>query len=210
MINLTKVPVNKGERINLTKEDGEKLRMLHVGAGWDVNRYDGSAAFDIDLYGFMLGENGKCLGMDYFIAGGGDVAFTKADGSFFDHDPEGAVHHTGDNITGVGEGDDEAIEVEFAKLNPNVKKIVFVAAIYDAQNRKQTFGMIDNAFFRAVNPDTGTDRHFDLSEDYDAQTAVVGFELYEKNGEWRMKAVGDGYVKDVLQLCTEYGLDASY
>lgn len=210
MINLNKVEMHKGQRINLTKEDGENLRVLHVGAGWDVNRYDGSADFDIDLYAFLLDDKGKCLGTDYFIAGGGERAFQKADGSFYDHDPERAVLHTGDNITGAGEGDDEAIDVELSKLNPRVAKIVFIAAIYDAAARKQKFEMIDNAFFRAVNPDTGTERRFELSEDYGEQTALVGLELYKKNDKWWMQAVGEGYVKDVLELCTEYGLAASY
>ena len=208
-INLTKQEVTIGERINLTKEEGEALVKLYVGTGWDAKRYDGED-FDVDLYAFLLDENGKCLGIDYFIAGGGPRAFVKDNGEFYDHDPERAVLHTGDNVTGIGDGDDESLTIEFAKLNPRVKKIVCIDCIYQARERGQKFGDIDNAFFHATNPDTGKDWNFDLSEDYDKKTAIVGFEIYLHNGQWKMKAVGDGYEKDVLELCTEYGLDAAY
>ena len=209
-INLTKQQVTKGERVNLTKEEGGNLTRLYVGTGWDVKRYDGGEDFDVDLYLFLLDENGKCLGSDYFIAGGGSRAFTKDNGEFYDHDPEKAVFHHGDNTTGIGDGDDEAVDIDLTKLNPKVKKIVCIDAIYMAEERKQKFGMIDNCFFHATNPDTGKDWNFDLSEDYDQQTAIVGFEIYNHNGQWKLNPVGEGYKKDVLQLCTEYGLDAAY
>ena len=209
-INLTKQMVTKGERINLTKEEGENLKKLYLGTGWDVQRYDGKEDFDVDLYLFLLDECGKCLGMDYFIAGGGPRAFVKDNGEFYDHDPERAVIHNGDNTTGIRDGDDESATIEFDKLNPRVKKIVAIDAIYLAKEREQKFGMINNAFFHATNPDTGKDWHFDLSEDYDQQTAIVGFEIYRHNDCWKLNPVGDGYVKDILELCTEYGLDATY
>lgn len=209
-MNLTKHEVTQGQRINLTKNGDKPITKAYAGAGWDATRYDGAQQIDIDLYAFLLNENGKCISPDYFIAGGGPRAFTKENGDFYDHDPERAVIHNGDNTTGIGDGDDESLNINFTKLNPAVTKIVCIAAIYDAAARGQKFGMIDNAFFHVTNMDTGDDYNYDLSEDYDQQTAIVGVEIYKHNGQWKLKAVGEGYVKDVLQLCTEYGLDASY
>lgn len=207
-INLNKV--TQGERFSLTKVDGTPLTKLSVGAGWNINRYNPSSKYDIDLISFLCDEKGICLGVDYFIAGGGTTALRKEDGSFFDHDPEGAVHHTGDNTTGEGDGDDERIDFDLTKLNPRVVKIPIIAVIYKAEERKQTFGQIDDAYFRIIDSDSGDTTQFDLTEDYGKLTAIVGFELYKKNNEWRCNAVGKGYVKDLLELCTEYGLNAAY
>lgn len=212
VISLTKV--SAGERFSLTKVDGTPLTNFSVGAGWDLNRFhESSGDYDIDLVSFLCDEKGICLGVDYFIAGGGPRAFRKPDGSFFDHDPEGAVHHTGDNTTGEGDGDDERIDFDLTKLNPKVARIPIIAVIYDVDNRGLKFSDIDNAFFRIVDANSGdTTTFFDLTENnqYSDQTALVGFELYRKNGEWKCQAVGKGYNKDILALCTEYGLNAAY
>lgn len=213
VISLTKV--SAGERFSLEKEDGTPLTRFSVAAGWDINRYNNSSGdYDIDLVSFLCNEDGKCLGMDYFIAGGGEErAFRKPDGSFFDHDPENAVHHTGDNTTGEGDGDDERIDFDLTKINPQVAKIPIIAVIYDRENRGLKFSDIDNAFFRIVDANSGdTTKFFDLTEDnqYSNQTALVGFELYRKNGKWKCQAVGKGYQKDIVELCREYGLNAGY
>lgn len=212
MINLAK----KGDRINLTKaseDSGVALKNGYVGSGWDIKRYDGSG-YDIDLILFMLNKSGNCISEDYFIAGAekdGGEAYRKADGSFYDHDPEEAVHHTGDNNTGAGDGDDEAVTIDFTKLNPEVDKIVCCVTMYEAHARHQTFGDVDNAYFRFVNPDTNQEWRYDLSEDYSSYTSVVGVELYKHQKpdgttEWKMKATGEGYDKELDGLLDEYGL----
>ena len=216
VISLTKV--SAGERFSLTKADGSPLTRFSVGAGWDKNRYSEKKddKFDIDLISFLCDEKRVCLGMDYLIAGApkdGEEGFIKPDGSFFDHDPEGAVHHTGDNKTGEGDGDDEVIEFDLTKLNPRVAIIPIIVVIYDRKGRNLKFSDIDNAFCHIVDADSGnTTTYFDLTEnnEYSDKTALVGFELYRKNGEWKCQAVGKGYNKDIVDLAVEYGFNAGY
>ncbi len=188
------VNLTKGQRVNLTKEMG--LKKVMVGLGWDTNRYDGSIDFDLDLVLFMCGKNGKCIDSEHFI--------------FYSNlsDPEGAIKHTGDNRTGAGDGDDESAYIDFSKINPAVEKIVIAVTIYEAKSRKQNFGSVDNAFIRLVNEETGEEKlRYDLGEDFSTQTSVVFAEIYKNVTDWKFKAVGEGYEKELVDFCHEYGID---
>lgn len=191
------ISLKKGEKINLTKDVG--LNSVKVGAGWDVNRYDGSKAFDIDLVIFECDENRKCLDDKHII--------------FYHNltDPENAVTHTGDNRTGEGEGDDESATIDFSKVSDKVKYIVIAATIYDAVANSQNFGQIENAFIRAVNPTTNQEEaRYDLSEDFGINTSIILAEVYKNDsGEWQFKAKGEGFNKELVDLCKEYGVDVA-
>lgn len=175
MINLT-----KGGNINLSKEAPNATKFL-FGLGWDTNRYDG-AAFDLDASASLLTAAGK---LD------GDGAFV-----FFNNkvDPSGSVELSGDNLTGGGEGNDEEITVDLSTIPSTVEAVRFAVTIYGAEERKQNFGQVDNAYIEVVNNDTKeVVTRYDLSEDFSGETCVVIGELYKKNGEWKFKAVGAGY-----------------
>ncbi|MGR7002550.1 TerD family protein [Yinghuangia aomiensis] len=140
------------------------------------------AAFDLDASALLCGGAGKVLGDDYFV--------------FYNNlkSPEGAVEHTGDNLTGEGEGDDETIMVDLTLVPAGVEKVVFPVSIYDAENRGQTFGQVRNAYIRIVNQADGNElARYDLTEDASSETAMIFGELYRYQGEWKFRAVGQGY-----------------
>lgn len=188
------VKLTKGGRVNLTKDTGLKKAMAAI--GWDVNRYQGSAKFDLDLVLFECGSNGQCIDENHFV--------------FYhnEKDSEQAVCYSGDNRTGEGDGDDESATIEFAKLNPAVQKIVVAVTIYDAKVNNQNFGLVDNSYIRMVNTETGEEiLRYDLGEDFSTQTSVVFGEIYkDSSGEWKFRAVGEGYEKELEDLCKEYGI----
>ena len=114
--------------------------------------------------------------------------------------PDGSVEHTGDNLTGEGEGDDEQIKVNLAGVPADVDKIVFPVSIYDAESRSQNFGQVRNAFIRIVNQADGTElARYDLSEDASTETAMVFGELYRNGAEWKFRAVGQGYASGLAR-----------
>ncbi|MER2060992.1 MAG: TerD family protein, partial [Niallia sp.] len=122
--------------------------------------------------------------------------------------PSGGVEHTGDNRTGEGDGDDEQIIIDFAKMPPYVHKVGITVTIHDAESRRQNFGQVSNAFVRVVNEDNNIEiLRFDLGEDFSVETAVVVCELYKHNGEWKFNAVGSGFSGGLAALCRNYGLD---
>ena len=95
--------------------------------------------------------------------------------------PDGTVEHTGDNLTGEGEGDDEIIKVNLSAMSPDVERIVFPVSIYDADARRQSFGQVANAYIRVVNADNDAElTRFDLTEDASTETAMVFGELYRR------------------------------
>lgn len=190
-INLT-----KGQKVDLTKGN-PGLKNIMVGLGWDVNVFDSGAAFDLDAAVFMLGSNGKCPTDNEFIFYGN-----------LKHS-SGSVEHMGDNLTGEGEGDDEQIKINLADVPANIEKIAFTVTIYDADNRRQNFGQVSNAFIRIVNNDTNEELiKYDLGEDFSIETAVVVGELYKHNGEWKFNAIGSGFQGGLAALCGYYGIDA--
>ena len=192
------VSLQKGQRVNLSKDFGAPLKKVLAGLGWDTNRYDGNADFDLDLVMFACNSSGRCISDKYFIFYG-NLA-----------DPEGAVTHTGDNRTGEGDGDDEAAIIDFTKMNPSVDKIVIGVTIYEGKARNQNFGSVDNAFIRLVDEETGEEKlRYDLGEDFSTQTAVIFAEIYKQGADWKFKAVGQGYDKDLADFCREYGLEVA-
>lgn len=191
------VNLSKGQRVSLEKG----TTMALVGLGWDVNRYDGGNDFDLDAAAFMLGENGKVRKDEDFIFYGN---LESADGS---------VRHTGDNLTGAGDGDDEVIILNLNKVPADVKKIAITVTIYDAQARHQNFGQVSNAYVRVAkmaneNDMTGVEElRFDLVEEFSIETAIVVCEIYKNGNDWKFNAVGAGYSGGLEALCRSYGVN---
>lgn len=184
----------KGGNISLTKE-APAMKIAIAGLGWDARATDG-AEFDLDASVFMIGEDGKVISDSNFI--------------FFNQklSPCGGVEHLGDNRTGEGTGDDEQIKIELAKIPSDVKKVVFGVSVYQAEERKQNFGQVSNAFMRIVNADNDEEiTRFDLSEDASIETAMVFGELYRHNDEWKFKAVGQGYAGGLSALAAQHGVN---
>ena len=189
------VSLKKGQKVDLTKSNPGLTKVL-VGLGWDVNKYDGGGDFDLDAAAFLLKGDGKVRADDDFIFYGNLKEKT------------GAVEHLGDNLTGAGEGDDEQIKIDLAKVPADVEKIDFTVTIYDGEERKQNFGQVSNAFIRVV--DEGSNKElirFDLGEDFSVETAVVVAELYRHSGEWKFNAIGSGFQGGLKALCQNFGVN---
>ena len=189
------VSLKKGEKVSLTKNAGPAgLKKIRVGLGWDARVTDGQP-FDADASAFMLADTGK----------------VKDDGGFVFYNNKksacGSVEHSGDNLTGAGDGDDETIKIDLEKVPGDVKKIAFAVTINEADTRRQSFGQITNAFVRIVNEADNTEiARYDLSEDASTNTAMIFAEVYNHNGEWKMNAVGQGYDGGLAALCGNYGI----
>lgn len=191
------MPVNlkKGQKVSLTK-DNPGLVHLMIGLGWDVNQFDTGGAFDLDTEAFLLGENGKTSSQDDFIFYGN-----------LKH-PSGSIEHMGDNRDGAGEGDDEQMSMDLSKVPESISRIAFAVTIYEAEERRQNFGQISNAFIRIVNTDNNEELlRYDLGEDFSIETAAVFGELYKNNGEWKFNAIGSGYQGGLNALCANYGIE---
>ncbi len=190
------ISLKKGQKVDLTKTNPGLSKIL-IGLGWDTNKYDGGSAFDLDAAAFLLGENGKVKSEADFIFYGN-----------LKHASE-AVEHLGDNLTGEGEGDDEQIKIDLAKVPADIAKIDFTVTIYDADKRNQNFGQVSNAFIRIVDEANNTELiRYDLGEDFSIETAVVVAELYRHNGEWKFNAIGSGFSGGLAALCANFGIDA--
>lgn len=189
------VNLRKGEKVNLTKGN-PGLRKITVGLGWDVNRYDSGAEFDLDASAFLLGANGR-------VTGDGDFIFYGNA-----NHTSGSVNYGGDNRTGAGEGDDEQIMVDLSAVPASIERIAFTVTIYDGDERRQNFGQVNNAYVRIVDDATGSELiRYDLEEDFSIETALVVGELYRHNGEWRFNAIGSGYQGGLEALCRAYGVN---
>lgn len=194
------VSLTKGENINLTKE-APGLSKIVVGLGWDM--LESASTADLDAMALLLKEDGKVRGNGDFIFYG----MTKIDGKLKTAD--GSVEHTGDNLTGEGDGDDEQIKVDLSLVPADVAKIVFLVDIYQAQSKGQNFGQVKNAFVRLVNGDDNSEVvRYDLSEDYSGKTDLVVAELYRHNGEWKFKAVGEGNTEGAAKFARDHGVNA--
>ena len=189
------VNLRKGQKVDLTKTNPGLVKIL-VGLGWDTNRYDGGYDFDLDASAFLLGANGKVPRDEDF------VFYSNA------ADPSGAVKYGGDNRTGDGEGDDEKIYINLQAVPENIEKIDFTVTIYDAAERRQNFGQVNNAYVRIVNDTTGAELiRYDLEEDFSIETAIVVAELYRHNGEWKFNAIGSGFQGGLEALCLNFGVN---
>ncbi|WP_374707563.1 TerD family protein [uncultured Deefgea sp.] len=189
------ISLNKGGNVSLSKNSPD-LKNILVGLGWDARASDG-LDFDLDATAFLLGENGK-------VRGDGDFIFYNQLVSTC-----GSVEHTGDNRTGAGEGDDEALKINLAKVPDSIKRIAICVTIHDAEARKQNFGQVRDAFMRIINLENNVEIvRFDLSEDYSTETAMIFGEIYSHNGEWKFKAVGQGFAGGLSPLCAQFGITA--
>jgi len=187
------VSLVKGGNVSLTKE-AQTMNVAMAGLGWDARVTDGQG-FDLDASVFMVGEDGKVLNDNSFI--------------FFNNkqSPCGSVEHQGDNRTGEGDGDDEQVKITLSNVPAEAKKLVFAVTIYDAEARKQNFGMVSNSYMRIFNNDNGTEiARFDLSEDASTETAMVFGELYRNGAEWKFKAVGQGFTGGLSALASQHGV----
>ncbi|MEH2461885.1 TerD family protein [Nostoc sp.] len=177
------VTLTKGQRISLDKV-APGLTEVFVGLGWDVKGMDTGFAFDLDASAFIVGSNDKLISDNHFI-------FYN---NLLSPDPNNSVQHTGDNLTGAGDGDDEVIKINLQKVPAEVHKIFITVTIHEAAERKQNFGQVQNAFVRVVNAQSNQEVvRYDLVEDYSIETALIMAELYRKDEEWRLNAVGSGY-----------------
>jgi tellurium resistance protein TerD len=185
------INLKKGGSINLQKEKPD-IREVTVGLGWDVNDGASPFAFDCDASVFILGENGKLLSDDYFV--------------FYNNlkSPDGAVVHSGDNRTGDGDGDDESIQIDLAKINPQVAQIVFAITIDQAEERKQDFSMIKNSFARVYNSGTGEVLcQYLLEEQFSGSNALIIGRFVKDSNTWNFEAFDLAY-QDGLGGLVEY------
>ncbi|WP_219413672.1 TerD family protein [Pseudonocardia nigra] len=188
------VSLTKGGNVSLTKE-APGLTAVIVGLGWDVRTTTGTD-FDLDASAIVVGAEGKVVSDKHFI--------------FFNNltNPDGTVEHTGDNLTGEGEGDDEQVKVNLAGMSADTDKIVFAVSIYDADSRSQSFGQVRNAFIRVVNQAGGAEiARYDLSEDASTETAMVFGELYRNGADWKFRAVGQGYASGLAGIARDFGVN---
>ncbi|MET8028704.1 TerD family protein [Streptomyces avermitilis] len=188
------VTLAKGGNVSLSKE-APGLTAVTVGLGWDVRTTTG-ADYDLDASALLCSDAGRVISDLHFV--------------FYNNltSPDGSVQHTGDNLTGEGEGDDESINVELAQVPAEVTKIVFPVSIHEAHSRGQSFGQVSNAFIRVVNRANNVElARYDLSEDASTETAMVFGELYRHGGEWKFRAVGQGYASGLAGIASDYGVN---
>ncbi|MEU0938196.1 MULTISPECIES: TerD family protein [Embleya] len=187
------VSLSKGGNVSLTKE-APGLTAVVVGLGWDLRTTTGED-FDLDASAIVVNATGKVYSDQHFV--------------FFNNmkTPDGTVEHTGDNRTGEGEGDDEQIKVNLAQLPADVDKVVFPVSVYDADNRKQSFGQVRNAFIRVLNAADNVElARYDLSEDASTETAMLFGELYRAGTDWKFRALGQGYASGLAGIAKDFGV----
>lgn len=182
--------LKKNDILNLTKKE-PGLEKVVLGAGWDIS-LNGST-FDLDISAFLLEQNGK-------------VNNVNEDVIYFNNMNSQGIKLCGDNRTGVGEGDDERIEIDLRQIKESVSKIIFVVTIFEAREKRQTFGMIDNSYIRLLDEKNGEKEicRFNLKENGSTATAVVFAELFKENNEWHFKALGDGKIADLNGILSLY------
>jgi tellurium resistance protein TerD len=188
------VSLSKGGNVSLTKQ-APGLRAVLVGLGWEARTTSGDD-FDLDASALMLGSNGKVLSDRHFV--------------FFNNltSPDGSVQHTGDDLTGGSGGDDEVIKVNLAAVPAESDKIVFAVSIYEAEARRQSFGQVRNAYIRVVNSEGEAEiTRYDLSEDASTETAMIFGELSKHEGDWKFRAVGQGYSTGLAGIARDFGVN---
>jgi tellurium resistance protein TerD len=187
------VSLSKGGNVSLSQTD-PSLKKILIGLGWEARASDGEG-FDLDASAFMLAENGKVRNDKDFIF------YSQLKSSC------GSIEHTGDNRTGAGDGDDEALIISLDKVPSLIKRIAITVTIHDFAARRQNFGQVSDAFMRIVNLDTDIEvARFDLTEDYSTETAMIFGEIYRRNNEWKFKAVGQGFSGGLEAMCGQFGV----
>ena len=188
--------LSKGGNLSLTKTDPGLVR-VNVGLGWDPRSTTGDT-FDLDASALLLGVDGK-------VRSDSDFIFYNQPST-----PDGTVVHKGDNRSGAGDGDDELIAVDLSQLPADVARIIFVVSIDQADIRRQNFGQVRGAYCRILNQDTDVEVvRYDLSEDAAPETCMIFSELYRYNGEWKFKAVGQGYASGLAGVAADFGIQLS-
>ena len=188
------VVVKKGQKVKLSSPNNGRLDLIEVGLGWDLG--PNGQGYDLDVEAFLLGENGKVLGDEWFVFYNQNVS------------PDGSVVCGIDNTSGAGFGDDESIRIQLSKVHPNVAKIVFIVTINEALERGYNFSNVSNAYVRIVDKITNQELiRFNLTEYYATVCSMVVGELYKHNGEWKFNAVGNGTAQDLTGLCMSYGVN---
>ena len=188
------ISLQKGQRVSLDKI-APGLNAAFIGLGWDTNVTDTGHDFDLDASVFLLNAKEKLISDEHFI--------------FYNNltspDAEKSVKHMGDNLTGEGDGDDEVVIVDLRKVPADVARIVVTVTIHEADKRGQNFGQVRNAFVRLVDVETKEEvLRYDLEENFSIETALIMAEIYRKDGEWRMNAVGAGYQGHLQALVNRY------
>jgi stress response protein SCP2 len=191
------INLQKGQRVDLTKGNPGLSRIM-VGLGWDPVKKSGGGGGG-GLFGGLFGGGGSGANVDcdasVIMLGANDKLQNNNDVIYFGNlkSKDGSVSHSGDNLTGDGDGDDEQVSIELNKVPSHVEKLVFVVNIYDAVKRKQHFGMIQNAFIRVVNPANNQELiKYNLTDDYSGKTSLIVGEIYRHGNEWKFAAVGTG------------------
>lgn len=188
------VSLSKGGNVSLTKE-APGLTAVAVGLGWDCRTTTG-VDFDLDASALILGADRRVLSDAHFV--------------FYNNlrSPDGSIEHTGDNLTGEGDGDDEVVNVDLAAVPPNVDSIVFAVSIHDADARGQSFGQVTNAYIRVVNRANGAEiARYDLSEDASTETSMNFGELYRHGNDWKFRAIGQGYAAGLAGIARDFGVN---
>ncbi|GAA3618929.1 TerD family protein [Streptomyces chitinivorans] len=190
------VTLAKGGNVSLSKA-APNLTQVQIGLGWKARSTTG-ADFDLDASA-LLCASGRVLGDEYFV--------------FYNNltSPEGSVEHTGDELVGgTGGGDDETILVDLTRVPQQADKVVFAVSIHDAEARRQSFGQVTDAYIRVVNQADGDElARYDLTEDASSETAMIFGELYRYGGEWKFRAVGQGYASGLRGIALDFGVNVS-
>lgn len=188
------ISLSKGGNVNLSKES-PGLSKISVGLGWDARSTDG-AGFDLDASAFLVNKDGKVRSDADFIFYNNKVS------------TDGSVVHQGDNLTGEGDGDDEAVKIDLSKVPSDVEKVVFAVTIHEDQARSQSFGQVQKAYMRVVNDANNSEiARYDLSEDASTVTAMIFGEIYRAGGEWKFKAIGQGFNQGLGPLASNFGVN---
>ena len=187
------VSLSKGSNVNLSKE-APGLAKVSLGLGWDNRATDG-ADFDLDAVAFLVNAEGKVSADSDFI--------------FYNNLKSacGSVEHQGDNTTGEGDGDDEVVDITLANVPAAIQRVIVAVTIHEAAARNQNFGQVSNAFIRVVNAGNSSEiARYDLSEDASIETAMIFGELYRHSGDWKFKAVGQGFAGGLGPLAASFGV----
>ncbi|HEX8577601.1 MAG TPA: TerD family protein [Flavobacterium sp.] len=180
--------------INLEKGQRQSIDApkFIIGLGWDNNSSSTGEGFDLDASVFLIGANGKIPNDNHFV--------------YYNNikSPDGAVTHTGDNLTGEGDGDDEKIQIDLSKIAPEINEISFVVTIHHADTRRQNFGQIRNSYIRILDQSNTELVKYELDEDFSIETAVEFGRLYKRNNEWKFEAVGIGMKGGLQDYLNKY------
>ena len=188
------ISLAKGGNVSLSKEAPGLTRIL-IGLGWDERSTDG-ADFDLDASALLLNEGGRVR--------------TDSDFIFYNNlrSSDGSVEHTGDNLTGGGDGDDEQVKVDLSRVPADIHRIAVTVTIHEGESRRQNFGMVANAFIRVVDETSGREiTRYDLNEDASVETAMIFGEVYRHGGDWKFRAVGQGFKGGLGPLAKNYGVN---